>query len=180
MSWVPIIGKRFSPQEFEAYVSTLTWSHHFVPEFVVLHNTSVPSLKQRPQGFTAQHMKNLASYYQGKGWSSGPHLFVDDHGIWVFTPLTARGTHAPSWNGKSIGVEMLGEFQSEAFDSGRGALVRGNAVAAIAILSKRLRIDSHSMRLHKEDPKTTHKSCPGKHVDKAQFIQDVHDAILNL
>jgi hypothetical protein len=67
---------------------------------------------------------------------------------------------------------MLGDYDSEEFDSGRGALVRDNAVAAISILSAKLEIDPETMRLHREDPKTDHH-CPGDNVDKAAFIAAV-------
>lgn len=40
-------------------------------------------------------------------------------------------------------------------------------------------MDSSTMKLHKEDPNTTHV-CPGKHVSKSDFIQRVHNHILTL
>jgi hypothetical protein len=69
-----------------------------------------------------------------------------------------------------LGIEMLGDYDTEDFDIGRGAMVRDNAVAAIAILSAVLGIDPDTMRLHREDPRTTHH-CPGDNVDKVGFIQ---------
>lgn len=177
MAWKGIVGKRFSADEFHAYVNGLTWKS-WKPGFVVLHNTAAPSLRQRPQGFTDQHIQNLVTYYRDtQKWSAGPHLFVDDNGIWVFTPLTTPGTHAFSWNPHSIGVEMLGDYAKESFTEGRGAKVRHNAVCAIASLCERLNIDSSTLRLHKENPETDH-DCPGKNVVKADFIKSVHDLIL--
>ena len=67
---------------------------------------------------------------------------------------------------------MLGDYDREEFDSGRGLAVQQNAVAAIAILSAALGIDPETMRLHREDPKTDHH-CPGDNVDKTAFIQAV-------
>ena len=32
-------------------------------------------------------------------------------------------------------------------------------------------LDPNSLRLHKEDPKTTHKGCPGTNIVKAEVIQ---------
>ena len=140
---------------------------------VVLHNTGAPSLAQRPLGLTRQHLANLEAYYRGQKWSSGPHLFVDDRQAWVFTPLTTPGVHSPSWNGTALGVEMLGDFESEPFDSGRGAAVRELAVDALAVLCGRLNLDPKTaLRLHREDPKTTHK-CPGKNVVKDAVIAAV-------
>jgi hypothetical protein len=132
---------------------------------------------RRPEpGATAP---GLERYYRNeKGWSAGPHLFVDDQpaGIWVFTPLTTPGVHAKSFNGRSLGLEMLGNYDVEDFDSGRGALVRDHAVAAIAILSAALDIDPEWMMCHRDEPSTT-KTCPGNNVDAVVFIQAVKEAM---
>jgi hypothetical protein len=170
--WKGIVGKNFSPQEFKEYVQGLSWDE-WQPQFIVLHNTGEPTLAQRPEGLTYQHILGLQSYYRDEqGWSGGPHLFIDDRQVWVFTPLTVPGVHSPSWNSMALGVEMLGDYDFEEFDSGRGAAVRDNAVAAIAIISAALGLDPDSMKLHREDPGTDHH-CPGDHVDKAAFIQAV-------
>jgi N-acetylmuramoyl-L-alanine amidase CwlA len=140
-----------------------------------LHNTAVPTLAQRPNGFTKQHILNLEIYYRDQmQWKAGPHLFVDDKQIWVFTPLTVSGTHSPSWNKTALGVEMLGDYDRDDFAAGRGLKVQKNAVAAIATLTAMLGIDPDTMKLHKEDPLTTH-ACPGKNVIKNKFIQAVKD-----
>ena len=72
---------------------------------------------------------------------------------------------------------MLGDYETEAFDSGRGLAVRKNTVAALATLSAILGIDSQTMRIHREDPLTTH-ACPGKNVRKLEVIQEVQDLIV--
>ncbi|MBO9561093.1 MAG: N-acetylmuramoyl-L-alanine amidase [Caulobacter sp.] len=176
MAWKGIVGKSFSPEAFETYCEGLKWST-WRPNFIVLHNTGVPSLDQRPQGLTQQHIANLEIYYRdNQKWSAGPHLFVDDKQIWVFTPLTTSGVHSPSWNSIALGIEMLGDFDKDAFDTGRGAKVRDNVVAAMATLSAVLGLDPNTMKLHREDPKTTH-ACPGKNVKKLEVIQRVQDKI---
>lgn len=173
-TWKGIIGKSFTPAEFDAYCHTLQWTA-WRPSFMVLHNTYMPTLAMRPDGLTKQHILNLENYFKGQGWSAGPHLFIDDKQIWVFTPLTLSGVHSPSWNKQAIGIEMLGDFEKEAFTSGRGLAVRNNTAAAIATLSAVLGIDPDTMKLHKEDKKTTHKTCPGKNVVKADVIKTVKD-----
>ncbi len=176
MAWHGIIGRSFSQAEFAAYVSTLHWTG-WRPQFIVLHNTGAPNLAQRPQGLTLQHIHNLEGYYRDtQHWSAGPHLFIDDKQIWAFSPLTSPGVHSPSWNSISIGIEMLGDYAIDAFDSGRGAAVRDNAVSAIATLSAALGLDPHGMKLHKEDKKTTH-DCPGKNVHKDDVISRIIEAI---
>jgi hypothetical protein len=172
--WKGIVGEGFNVDAFDAYCHTLQWLA-WRPSFVVLHNTAIPSLAQRPKGFTKQHMLGFEAYYRDEmGWKAGPHLFVDDRQIWVFTPLTVSGTHSPSWNKVALGVEMLGDYEKEAFDAGRGLKVRQNAVAALASISAVLGIDPQTMRLHREDPLTTH-ACPGTKVGKLAVIQEVQD-----
>ena len=176
-----IVGKFFTPSEFAEYVKDLDLgSAGWTPSFVVRHNTGSPTLAQRPDGLTPQHVLNLQSYYEGLGWHAGPHLFIDDHHIIVFSSLLHPGVHSPAWNSVSFGVEQLGDFGPEDYNSGRGLLVQQNAIAAFAILSHYAGIDSHSMRDHREDPITTHKDCPGDtcHDGKVAFMDAVHDYIV--
>lgn len=174
--WKGIVGKSFSADEFDSYCHTLMWTA-WRPSFVVVHNTASPSLAQRPKGFTKQHMINLEAYYQGEKWKAGPHLFVDDRKIWAFTPLTVSGTHSPSWNKTALGIEMLGDYEKESFDSGRGLKVRNNAISALATLCGVLGFDPQTIRIHREDPLTTH-ACPGKNVRKLEIIQQVQDMLV--
>src|SRR5882762_4312662 len=153
-NWKPIVGLSFNADQFDSYCHVLQWTA-WRPSFIVLHNTGTPSLAQRPEGLTKQHILNLEGFYRDtQKWKAGPHLFIDDKQIWVFTPLTVSGTHSPSWNKVALGVEMLGNYETAAFDSGRGLKVRKNTVAALATLSAILGLDSSSMRLHREDPLT--------------------------
>jgi hypothetical protein len=176
-TWKGIVGLSFTPDEFDTYCHGLRWNA-WRPSFIVLHNTAIPSLAQRPQGFTRTHIANLETFYRDTNkWSAGPHLFIDDKQIWVFTRLTVSGVHSPSWNKFALGVEMLGDYEREAFDKGRGLKVRNNTVAALASLSAVLGIDPQTMRLHREDTLTTH-ACPGARVAKNVVIQEVQDLIV--
>lgn len=180
--WKGIVGKSLTPKEFQEYVCSLNLFkdlNSWHPQFIVLHNTSAPTIAQWHSHPVAERLKNLESYYRDEQhWSSGPHLFVADDLISVFTPLNTPGTHSPSWNGISWGIEMVGEYETENFDSGLGGNVHANAVSAIATLSMVAELDSSSLRFHKEDPNTTHKDCPGKHVSKAGIIMEVHNEIV--
>ncbi len=172
--WKGIVGLACTPESFREYVQGLDWDD-WVPEFIVLHNTEDPNLAMRPNGFTLQHILDLQAYYRDDcGWSAGPHMFVDDKQIWVFTPLTTPGVHANSWNSRTLGVEMLGDYRREAFDEGRGSRVKANAVAAVAILSEVLGLDPETIMLHRENGETEHY-CPGDHVDKQEFITLVQE-----
>jgi len=182
-NWPGIVGAPFDADTFHAYCQSLKWNG-WRPQFLALHNTWRPTLAQRPNGFTKTHINNLVGWYRDeqiekdtgkrlKGpWKGGPHLFVDDHQIWAFTPLTVQGRHSPSWNNIAIGIEMLGDYEVEDFDTGRGLKVRRNAVAAMASLCEVLDFKPEDIRLHKEDTGTDHK-CPGRNVEKAAVIADI-------
>jgi len=177
MPWKGIVGKNFSPADFDGYCHTVQWTA-WRPSFIVLHNTATPSLAQRPDGLTRQHISGLEAFYRDEQkWNAGPHLFVDDKQIWVFTPLNVSGTHSPSWNKEALGIEMLGDYEKEPFDSGRGLSVRKNAVAAMATLCAVLGFNPNTIRLHREDPLTTH-ACPGTNVRKLEVIQQVQDLMV--
>jgi hypothetical protein len=156
-------------QEFDAYVSNFAMGA-WRPNFVVVHNTGVPTFAQWHRVSGPARMKGLERYYRDdQHWSAGPHLFVADDLIWPFTPLYTPGVHAPSWNAVSWGVELVGDFNTEQVPS---ALLH-NAVVALAALHRKGRLDPLTIRFHKEDPLTTHKVCPGSKLSKPSLIAAV-------
>lgn len=176
-----IDGRFLTPEQFRIHVKSLVFTD-FRPVGIVWHNTAEPSLKLWHQ-YSRQHwMNGLADFYSGKGWRSGPHLFIDDgeDGIGLFTPLNERGVHSPSFNAQYIGIEHVGDYSSEDDDSGPGLQIKQNGIAATAILCDLLRIsaDPIHIKLHKEDPRTDH-DCPGKNMaeDKLKSIQTVVEYI---
>ena len=172
-TWKGIIGQGFTLEQFDQYVGTVLFAA-WRPQFVVLHNTAIPKLSDWHSVSGEDRMRNLADFYQNvQHWSAGPHLFVADDLIWVFTPLNTSGVHSPSWNSISWGVEMVGDYNVESFD----APLRDNAASALASLHAILGLDPNTLHLHKEDPLTTHKGCPGQNVDKADMIQRVLDQL---
>jgi hypothetical protein len=172
-AWKGAVAKGFTPDAFDAYVRQLTFGL-WRPEFVVLHNTSVPRLADWHKVSGPARMRGFVGYYRDEQhWSAGPHLFVADDSIWVFTPLTTSGIHAPSWNAVSWGVEMVGDYNAEEL----GEAVLGNTIAALATLHDVGELDPSSLRLHKEDPLTTHKGCPGGRVQKEDVIGRVQSAL---
>jgi hypothetical protein len=188
MTWKPIVGRLFKPDEFEAYVGSLQFNL-WRPKFIVVHNTSAPDLKtwngwqaRTPPVTDEKWAQNLVGYYRDQQkWSGGPHLFVTPAGILAFTPLTGPGVHSPAWNSISWGVETVGEFEREPFT---GA-IRDNLIAALAILHGAAGLSPlpyakgiRGLHFHKEDPKTTHKTCPGRNMVKAELVAAVQAEIL--
>lgn len=167
-----IVNRGFHMPEFAEYVKTLTWKN-WRPVGICIHHCAAPSLAQRPAGFISQHMLNLQDFYEGKGWSAGPHLFTDDDQAWVFSPLTARGVHAGSFNAGYIGIEMLGDYDSEDPWTGRGLEVLKTTCAVVRTLAPAIGLKLSDapkwIRFHRDDPKTS-KTCPGKKITKERFL----------
>ncbi len=181
-----IVGKFVDLSGFAAHVEALAFTG-WTPQFVVVHNTSAPSLAnyadwrahpERHGNWTPeQWLQNLRSYYANEEhWTAGPHAFVCPDGIGLFTPFTQRGTHSPAWIAITWGIETVGEFETEPFDNGS----RTNLIAVLGILHARIGLNpadykfgAHGLHFHKEDPITTHKTCPGRHMVKADLVADV-------
>ena len=121
-------------------------------------------------------MINLRYFYRVKlGWSRGPHLFVDDRGdIEGMSSLYLPGTHARSFNKKSIGIEVLGNYDDEDPLTGRGLACWTTAAKLVGVIlnNKGLSPSGTSIKFHRDDPKTS-KTCPGTKVTKAWFVEMV-------
>ena len=170
--WKGIVGKGFTAADFATYVEGLSFTA-WRPSFVVLHNTGLPTFAQWHSVPGSARMQNLQSYYRDtQHWSAGPHVFVADDLIWAFTPLTVPGVHSPSWNNVSWGVELVGDYATEVMDPD----LQSNAISALATLHGALGLDPATLRLHREDPLTTH-ICPGSSVLKADFIAQTTAAV---
>jgi hypothetical protein len=161
------VGDVFRLSQFDDYLRT-----HAKPDWaqsVTLHHTAAPSLTQRPSGLSRQHIRNIRDFYQGKGWKAGPHFFIDDTEgcVMAMTPLAEKGIHAASFNASSIGIEVLGDYDSESPKTGRGLFCWQNAADATRALLDwlGLPVNEKTVLFHRDDPKTS-KSCPGKLVAK--------------
>jgi hypothetical protein len=133
---------------------------------ITLHHTGAPSLSTRPHGLTAQHIENIQNFYRNEmGWKGGPHLFVDDDQIWGMNEFSVPGVHAVSFNRTHIGIEVLGDFDSEDPLTGRGFECWMSALSATRNLLDWLSLPVSSVNFHRDDPKTK-KSCPGRKVTK--------------
>ncbi|HET8705963.1 MAG TPA: peptidoglycan recognition family protein [Pseudomonadales bacterium] len=140
---------------------------------ITLHHTSTPSLAQRPKGMQVKHIESLRDFYKNeKGWSAGPHLFIDEDEIFGMCDLNKKGVHAVSFNSIAIGIEVLGDYDNEDPLSGRGLQCWNNAAQTVKALLAWLNLPASedTVLFHRDDP-STKKSCPGKKVTKDWILQ---------
>lgn len=172
------VGKVWTPASLEEYLSTRTppaWATS-----ITMHHTAEPSLAQRPNGLTLQHIRNIQDFYQrpkskgGQGWNTGPHLFIDEDEVFGMCDFKVKGIHAASFNSSSIGIEVLGYYDKNREDplSGRGLRCWTNAAATARVLLDWLGLkkSAKTVLFHRDDP-LTKKTCPGTAVDKDWFIK---------
>jgi hypothetical protein len=166
------VGKIWTPASLEEYLESRTppaWATS-----ITMHHTASPSLADRPNGLKIQHIRNIQSYYEEKlGWKSGPHLFIDEDEVFGMCDFKAKGVHAKSFNATSIGIEVLGYYDTKKEDpkSGRGLRCWTNAAATARVLLDWLGLKkgNKTVLFHRDDPKTT-KTCPGSAVTKDWFL----------
>ena len=167
----------FSADEFEFYCrETLPkLMQAWRPRGVVLHNTGAMAWPgQDPhthQPLTPkQRIENMSVTWVNAGFHGGPHFLITPKpSIITMWPAWQPGTHSPSWNSTFWGMEMVGDFDLEPFPDG----MRDTAARALRALYAMLghEATADSFHLHKEDPRTTHKRCPGVNCgDKAAWL----------
>jgi hypothetical protein len=165
------VGTVWTRSSFADYLTTFTppdWC-----KAVTLHHTATPSLAQRPKGLLMNHIENLRDYYKlDLGWSSGPHLFIDEDQIYGMCDLRRKGVHAVSLNSSAIGIEVLGYYDQEDPLTGRGLACWNTAAAATRILLDwlALKADGNTVLFHRDDPRTS-KTCPGAKVKKEWLLE---------
>lgn len=162
-----ILAKKLSLKEFEEYVNKKDFGV-LPPTFLVLHHTWRPT-KEQWQGATS--ISGLKSYYEGLGWSAGPHLFIAEDGIWLFTDMYDVGIHAGAGNGTlktgySIGIEVVGNYDGEVW-SGE---TYSNTVGAIKVLQEKLKISDDKIKFHRD---YSSKTCPGSAITKEWVFQQL-------
>ena len=172
------VGKVWTTNGLREYLSTIN-----APKWctgICIHHTAAPSLKQRPRGYTAQHIENMKyGYVHDRKWSAGPHFYTDDDQIWGMTPPNVRGVHAVAFNSNSIGIEVLGDYDSEDPMMGRGAACWAMTAEAIKVIMEwlKLPINESTIRFHREDPKTN-KTCPGSKITKAWLLRLIDNTFI--
>lgn len=164
------VGRVWTLESFTQYLTTIEkpdWC-----EAITLHNTADPSLADFPSGLTLNYIKNTRDYYINElGWSAGPHLFVDEDQIFGMCDLRKKGVHAKSFNRFALGIEVLGNYDSEDPQSGRGLACWQNAAVVVRALLGWLGIEANeeTILFHRQEP-DAHKTCPGTKVEKGWVL----------
>lgn len=170
-----IDGQVMSADEFVRYVQELDFEPP-PPTRIFLHHTWRPT-QEEWRGLDS--LMAMKAYYEQllwedsegflhEGWTAGPHVFVAEDGIWLFSDLRYDGVGVYGHNFRSRHVEMVGNY-----DHGlpSGAIL-DNTVKALGILHERLGLDVNELSFHRD---FSTKSCPGRTVQKDWIIPQVSD-----
>ena len=158
-----IIGKCLKPEKFKKYVDNKFFGY-FPANKIVLHHSYKPNLSQWKGYDTISALKR---YYESKGWSAGPHLFIAPEGIWLFSDMRKDGIHAGrKGNKRSIGIEMVGDYQEKK----PTGLVWDNTLYAITALNEKLKLKPENIKFHNFYSNT---QCPGRAVKHSWVIEEL-------
>lgn len=161
-----IDGRQMSAAAFLQYVDTLPLKGKY--NMVFIHHTAIPNEQQWDSSGGWEYRKQQMNEYYATvpiwydasgvkhvGWDAGPHLFVDQVGIGLFTPLTQDGVGVYNHNTRTRHIEIVGDFTSHLPDGAR----LSNAVTAAAALLKAGGLTIDALHYHREFQSNT--SCPG-------------------
>lgn len=140
---------------------------------IVIHHTDKPTQATWNGVATVQSLKR---YYTKIGWPSGPHLFICansrdplNDGIFQLTPLNVPGTHARTCNPYSWGIEVVGNYMNQRWDSATSQLVVG-AITALCQWRNLNALDPNVIVGHRDCNET---SCPGNAISLADIRRAV-------
>jgi hypothetical protein len=198
------LGQGLTAEEFAAYVRSYDFGT-VPPDFVVLHHTAIPCTRQAaypgaaawdagedglsPDAIKSRRGAKLAGikehYRTDRAllWDRGPHLFIDDRWIWLFTPMREIGIHAREGNSYreggrlhySIGIEVVGYYEHVRWPEAVERLV------AAAIHALRDRLDTFEIRYagnagaissHRDYNKP---QCPGAAITEDYYISAIRN-----
>lgn len=174
-----ILCKKLTKKQFEKYLEEKKISDP-LPNKIVLHHTWKPTIETWKGKTTIQALK---INYEKKGWSAGPHIFVAEDGIWLFTDMNKVGTHAGTGNATwekegidihgyyvagahlknySIGVEVVGNYDEKVWE---GEVLQ-NTCHCLTQLQKKLNLEIKDIKFHRD---YSPKSCPGNSITREWF-----------
>ncbi len=175
--WKNFEGKARTLEESVAYMRSLKWGA-WRPQGVTVHATSLPTLAMWAESGPKhdQRIINLQRYYEEPdpsthkpSWHAGPHWFISRTMINWFSDPLLPGIHSRCYNGTRFGIEMVGDYEFEPFDTGDGKLVRDLSVSWCAALNLHFGFKAEDVVFHRECKIDNH-ACPGKLVKKDAFI----------
>lgn len=205
------LGQGLTAAQFAAYVASYSFGR-IPPDQIVLHHTAIPSTlaARYPSGAVwdagetnlteqqiyAKRLRQLGQlrdyYHQILLWDRGPHLFIDERYIWLFTPMNAVGIHAKEGNSYvdangrlhySIGIEVLGYYEHVVWPD----KVVANVAAACQALGRRLGIaleyragPRHTPSAHATSV-SSHRDynkieCPGRAISETYYTRVLNAA----
>ena len=168
-----IDGRVMSIDDFVSYVEGLEFARP-LPTRVFLHHTWKPT-PETWRGMAS--ILGMKAYYEQRrwvdndgreheGWTRGPHLFIAQDGIWLFSDLAEDGVGVYGHNYRTRHLEMVGDYDAQ-LPSGP---ILGATVAALGILHERLGLDIQKLNFHRD---YSSKTCPGRAVKKEWIIPQV-------
>jgi hypothetical protein len=168
-----IDGRCLSIEQFVRHVEDLDFPYG-LPTRIFLHHTWKPTREtwaglHTILGMKAYYERQLWTDLDGRvheGWTAGPHLFVADDGIWLFSDLRQDGVGVAGHNRDSWHLEMVGNYDVRLPD---GATLH-NTIAALGIMHERIGLPPERINFHRD---YSTKTCPGVQVQKSWVIPQV-------
>lgn len=158
-----IINRCLTLDEFEDYVRSYYFGS-LPANKLVIHHTWRPTA----EGWSGKRtIMGLKRYYEGKGWSAGPHLFIAEDGIWLFSPMRKDGIHAASLNHRSIGIEVVGDYDHKKWEGE----TKYNTLGVIKVLMQYLHFANKDIFFHRD---ASTKSCPGWAITKEWLFESLN------
>jgi len=193
------LGQPLTAEEFGAYVEAYNFGS-IPPDYLVFHHTAIPgaSWARMPgreasdwdrgeAGLSETQIKakrmaqldGIMRYYRDTlGWSAGPHLFVDNKWVWLFTPMYEVGIHAAQGNSYrdrrglhySIGLEVIGYYEATRWPPAVEELV-GHVVATLQRRLGTFQLEyrpwAGGLSAHRDYNKP---SCPGLQITPDYYV----------
>lgn len=157
-----IINQRLTLPQFRQYIKGFDFGNNN-PNKLVIHHTWKPTVDTW-QG--ERSILGLKNYYENKGWNAGPHLFIAEDGIWLFTPMSQTGIHAGTLNLNSIGIEVVGNYDQKVWSGN----TKNNTLGVIKSLLNRLELTEANIFFHRD---VSGKSCPGHAITKEWLFTEL-------
>lgn len=150
-----IINRCLTVREFEDYIENYYFGVQPANRLVIHHTWRPTSVQWQGQ----ISINILKAYYEKKGWPAGPHVFVAEDGIWLFSPMNKDGIHAAAFNHRTIGIEVVGDYDNQVWSGS----TKNNALGAIKALMKKLSLNESDILFHRD---SSQKTCPGTAITK--------------